>query len=616
MAVALTLSVAACTSKASTPPAQVAAEQFLTALGDRDPAKAAALTTSETEAATSLQATLTGLGEKVTGSYDVTGLREVKDSSATAAYKVSWTIPGAAKKWSYAGTVPVVKKGDSWKVDWSPAAVFPGLLAGQHLALTRTQPPRADLLDSAGQPLFTETDVVTVGVQPSKVTDLGALAQKLAEVLGVTAADIVADVTPAKPDAFVPVITIRKDLYDSVKLQIYDLPGAVFQAGKRLLSPATGWGQPLLGGVGAATKEIIDASSGTILEGDQTGLSGLQKSYDATLRGLSGYDAYAAADKDGQTNQKLATVIGPVPGKPVQLTLDRAAQSVAQTTLAGVPEQAAIVALQPSTGKILAVANSASAQGNIAMNGRYPAGSTFKVVTYGAAFSADPATTPDTQAACPGTMTVDGKVFQNENAFDKGTVSLRDAFAYSCNTTAIDLALKLGDSALPTYAAKLGLGATWDLPVDAFSGAVPVAAGQTELAGDAIGQGKVEVSPLAMASIAGATASGAPIAPSLEGGKQATAGAALDPTVTASMATVMRAVVEQPFGTANDLVDLPGAIVGKTGTAEFGTDVPPKSHSWFVGVRGDLTIAVFVYGGESSSDSAVPLAKTFFTDYP
>ncbi|HEV2886721.1 MAG TPA: hypothetical protein VGX49_07420, partial [Jatrophihabitans sp.] len=62
------------------------------------------------------------------------------------------------------------------------------------------------------------------------------------------------------------------------------------------------------------------------------------------------------------------------------------------------------------------------------------------------------------------------------------------------------------------------------------------------------------------------------------------------------------------------LHDLAGEIRGKTGTAEFGTDTPPKSHSWFAGVRGDLAIAVFLYGGENSSTGAVPLARQFFTN--
>jgi len=75
---------------------------------------------------------------------------------------------------------------------------------------------------------------------------------------------------------------------------------------------------------------------------------------------------------------------------------------------------------------------------------------------------------------------------------------------------------------------------------------------------------------------------------------------------------MMRAVVTE--GTATALRDVPGGPVsGKTGTAEYGTAVPPRSHAWFTGFRGDLAFAVFVQDGQSSSTTAVPVARAFLT---
>jgi cell division protein FtsI/penicillin-binding protein 2 len=54
-------------------------------------------------------------------------------------------------------------------------------------------------------------------------------------------------------------------------------------------------------------------------------------------------------------------------------------------------------------------------------------------------------------------------------------------------------------------------------------------------------------------------------------------------------------------------------VYGKTGTAEFGTDVPPKSHAWFIGYQGDLAFVVFVDSGEFGGDTAVPIANDFLT---
>ena len=83
------------------------------------------------------------------------------------------------------------------------------------------------------------------------------------------------------------------------------------------------------------------------------------------------------------------------------------------------------------------------------------------------------------------------------------------------------------------------------------------------------------------------------------------------------MNALLRATVALPGATAySSLNGLPGQIRGKTGTAEFGTDVPPKSHSWFAGVRGDLAVSVFIYGGEQSTTGAVVLAQKFFEALP
>jgi cell division protein FtsI/penicillin-binding protein 2 len=68
-------------------------------------------------------------------------------------------------------------------------------------------------------------------------------------------------------------------------------------------------------------------------------------------------------------------------------------------------------------------------------------------------------------------------------------------------------------------------------------------------------------------------------------------------------------------GTAKPLATVAGPpISGKTGTAEFGTATPPQAHAWFIGFRGDMAFAVFVQNGESSSTTAVPMARTFLTN--
>jgi cell division protein FtsI/penicillin-binding protein 2 len=533
------------------------------------------------------------------------------DKAATRDVTVSWTIPGQEKPWSYPSKLELVKRGEDWKVHWETTVVHPELGPTQKFAVERTLPERAPILDTAGQPLFSKQQVVTVGIEPGKATDLDGLAATLAGILAaekVTAAEIVADARKAKPTAFVPVVTLRQARYLAVKPQIYSLPGTVFQQSERLLPITPTFGQPLLGKVGEATAEVLKEAGDVYAAGDQLGTSGLQRTYNKQLAGVPSV-VISLADPTGKPVKELASFAGSA-GTPLTTTLDRTVQTAAEQALTSVPQQAAIVAIRPGTGEILAVANSANVDFNIALEGKYPPGSTFKIVTMAAILQSG--ISPTSSAPCPGQVTVGGKRFTNADSFDLGTVPLRTAFARSCNTTMINLAGKLPADKLASTAAQYGIGQEWRLGVPAYGGAVPPAADATEAAADAIGQGKVLVSPLSMALAAGTMKVGSLPSPSLIEGKKAS------PTVPVKASTGVdvvlqgfaRAVVTE--GTAKAaLGNARGEVAGKTGTAEYGDATPPRSHSWFAGYRGDLAFAVFVYDGASSGKIAAPIAATF-----
>ena len=346
-------SLAAC-SHGGTSPEQAAAQRFLDALGRDDAAAAAAATSDRAGAGDVIASSLKSLGNP-SGT-----LRVTSQHGTSAQYHASWSVAGTSTPWTYQGTLQLSNNSGAWTVAWTPSAIYPDLGAGQHLLARHTQPPRAQLEDAAGQPLFTQTPVVYVGIEPSQVKNLESLAATLAATLHISAADIVNSVKHAPTrDAFVDVITLRKPAYEAVRSIIHPLPGTVFRTGTELLGPTSRFAQPLLGHVGTATADIVKASGGRVRDGDQTGLDGLQRVFDAQLAGTPGVDIYAA-DADGTPVGKLAGLGAPRPGTPVQLTLDRAVQSAADDALGSVPQSAAIVAVQPSTGRILAVANSAA----------------------------------------------------------------------------------------------------------------------------------------------------------------------------------------------------------------------------------------------------------------
>ncbi|NYJ04242.1 penicillin-binding transpeptidase domain-containing protein [Petropleomorpha daqingensis] len=546
------------------------------------------------------------------------GKVSVKDDTATVAWKATWDL-AAAPDWSYAATLDLKKSGDSWKVVSEPTIVSPELDKGQHLVLTRSLPDRAAITDATGQPLFTPTEVVNVGVDPAQVTDLPALAAALGAATGIDPQQIITDVQKAKPGQFVPVITLRRPDFEAIRAQVFDLPGAVFPTDTRLLAPSSRFALALLGRVGGATAEVIDDSKGSdgkprYAAGDQLGLSGLQKAFQEQLTGTPGFTvAVASTDAStGDQGRQIASV-APKPGTPIQTPLVPAIQNAADAAVAGQQLPTHIVVVRPGTGEVLAVSSNPAADPGNALRGQFPPGSSMKTMTATALLSAG-TVTPDTTVPCPGTTTVDGREFENEDQFDLGTVSLTEAFAQSCNTSFIQLGVQLPDDALAKAAASYGVGSDWHLPIGIFSGTVPADATGTTKAADQIGQGQVLMSPAQMALVAAGIASGKPAAPVEVVGADAAGPAPTGPAqqVLDALRPMMRQVVLT--GTAKALGDR-GEVYGKTGTAEFGDKTPPDAHGWFVGYQlggpqGDIAFACLVEGGQSSS-AAVAVIDAF-----
>jgi cell division protein FtsI/penicillin-binding protein 2 len=610
-ALAVLLATAGCSLFQDEPGPDERARAFLEAWARGETAAAAAQTDDPAAAQAGLDALRTGLGSP-NGTLTLGDVGSEGKDKATARFTAEWALPAVAAPWRYDGTLPLVRSDDAWTVQWGPTDLHPQLPAGRTVRVVRELPERAALQDAAGQPLFRRAAVVTVGVEPRRVTDLSALATTLAAALEIDPADIVADVKAAKPTAFVPVITLRRADYEKVKPKIYDLPGTVFRSGERQLGPTARFAQPLLGRVGEATAEVLKEVGGGYRAGDQLGVSGLQRALNDQLTGTAGARIEAVPAATGQQPTVLGRVDGK-PGTPVRTTLDRAVQDAADAAVATATTPAALVAVRPSTGEVLAVADNAAAPYDLALAGRFPPGSTFKVVTATALLTAG-VVRPDSAVDCPASTVVYGKRFQNSDRFDLGRVPLRTAFAESCNTSFTQLSQRLDDRSLPAAAALYGVGSTWTLPVPAFGGSVPAPRDDTEKAADAIGQGRVEVSPLAMALVAAAVAKGGGVVPALVAGQPAAGPPPAGPpaAVLPALRDMMRAVVTD--GTASALASVPGGPVsGKTGTAEYGTAVPPRSHAWFTGFRGDLAFAVFVQDGESSKTTAVPVARTFLT---
>ncbi|HET6818040.1 MAG TPA: penicillin-binding transpeptidase domain-containing protein, partial [Mycobacteriales bacterium] len=286
-------------------------------------------------------------------------------------------------------------------------------------------------------------------------------------------------------------------------------------------------------------------------------------------------------------------------------------QLAAEKALADETKPAALVAVRASDGAVLAVANTPDATSyDRALEGHYPPGSTFKVVTTYALLGHG--VTPTTPVPCPPTIAVGGRTFRNFEGEAAASPTFATDFAISCNSAFIGASRRLAPKDLPDAAQSFGLGGRWTLPLPSYSGSVPPATDAVTLAADSIGQGSVSVSPLAMAMVAAAVDAGVVHAPTLvTDPKQGVApadGQSLDAARVARLRALMLKVVQS--GTAAK-AGLPAGTHGKTGTAEFGTGPHPKTHAWFIGWRGGVAFAVLVEGGGVGGAVAAPIAARF-----
>ena len=572
--------------------------------------------------------------------------------NASAPLNYTWKFGDA--EWKYTVPAKFRKSGEKWLAVWDPATLVPGLADSEVLSKGSQSPQRADILGAGDAPLVTYRPVVNVGIDKPQLVgaDPADSAAKLAALVGVDPAGYVQQVQASGAEAFVSAITLREEGRTITNEQIAAIPGARAIPASVPLAPSRTFARAVLGTVGEATAEQIEASEGALTAGDVTGIGGLQQQYDEQLRGTDAVVIRAQrADLTREQIQSAATdprrvlfEVAPTPGTPLKTTIDAKLQSLAESTLEDVAPASAIVALRPSSGAVLAVASGPGSNGyNTAMLGQYAPGSIFKMVDSLAMFRNG--MTPDSTVQCTPTLTVDGRTFKNSEGYPEtslGAVTLRDAFAHSCNTAFISQRDAVSQGQLEAAATSMGVAVEAPkLGAEAFLGSVPAQAQGTEHAASMIGQGKVLLSPLAAAIMAGSVAKGAPVsaqlvlnpdagapaagttagstAPAAAPSATATAEApstASDKPITAaeaaSLADMMRAVVTS--GHAGFLSSVPGAPVGaKTGTAEFGNENPPKTHAWIVAVHGDLAVAVFVEDGGLGATTSGPLLKQFLT---
>lgn len=537
------------------------------------------------------------------------------DKTATLHYQ--WNLPSGLK-WSYDAKAQLRQQGDKWTLLWDPTVLHPDLKPREQLRVELRKPQRANVLDRSGTAIVQPRPVLEIGIDKSQLPPANATTSPtaLAKLVEIDPAAYTKSVAANGPKAFVQAIVLRAPEVDpALKATLKAIPGSRVIETTKPLAPSATFARPVLGRVGEATAEIVSQSKGRVAAGDTVGLSGLQKKHDASLQGRMSYAVRAVLPGAQGPEATRDLYVAPVQnGTPLRTTLDTTLQTKAEALLARFPKvPSSIVAIQPSTGAVLAAASGPGSKGyDTARDGRYAPGSTFKVVSALALLRGGQ--TIDGKVDCTPTIASNGRRFKNFPDYPSnklGQVSFKTAVANSCNTVMIRGASKADQPSLATAADSLGM--TQDLGDDAYSGNVPTS--DTGAAHDAsmIGQGRLLASPLGMAVAASSVVAGHRVTPYVVAADKPEPQAPSKPLTeneAKDLRDLMRAVVTE--GGATGLKDLPGKpVLAKTGTAEYGTKNPPSVHSWMIAAQGDLAVAVFVEDGQYGGVTCLPVMKEF-----
>lgn len=307
------------------------------------------------------------------------------------------------------------------------------------------------------------------------------------------------------------------------------------------------------------------------------------------------------------------TLLALTPGTPGRLrtTLSARVQAVAEAQVAR-SAQSAVVVVRPSTGEILAVANSRPGGFNTAFSGSIAPGSTMKIVTASLLLEKDLAGY-DRPHPCPKYASYGGWRFHNVEKFAIKGGTFRDSFGASCNTAFITQAKELDDAALTRQAQEVfGLGRdNWAIGVPSFDGSVPVQRDAPKAA-SLIGQGGVRMNPLNVASVLSTAKTGVfrqpyLVAPGVDHRSLAKADRTLSGSAQRQLRQLLTYTAVSGSG-AEPMAGLGPDVGAKTGSAEV--DHQDKPNGWFTAWRGDLAAAAVVQQGGRGGESAGPIVRS------
>lgn len=551
------------------------------------------------------------------------------------------------------------------------------LLAEENRINIRLIPPARGLIfDLNGQPIAANEQNYRVVMVREDAGDIGEVLERLTRIVPLTAEDLARAMEEMRRRSpFVPVTIADRLTWDDVarvNVNAPALPGITAEVGLSRVYP---WGADLghvVGYVGPVSdydlSRIDDQDPLLQIPKFQIGKTGAENKLEHALRGSAGTKRIEV-NAVGRVMRELDRKEGNS-GADIQLTIDARLQSYVQARLDS--DSAGAVVLDLENGDLRAVASAPTFDPNMfvrgisvanwrdlndnkyrplaakAVQGTYPPGSTFKMVTAMAALE-DGKITPEETINCKGWVEVYGTRFHCWKRAGHGNVNLHESLKQSCDCYYYEISQRVGIDKIAAMARKMGLGIRHDLPLSAVaSGLAPDKAWKKSVRGEdwrigdtvnaSIGQGYVLSSPLQLAIMAGRLATGREITPRLVraiGGTEQPSGlgeslglnenylrrirAAMDDVSNSSRGTAYRSRI-----TASGL-----HMAGKTGTSQVrritaeerargvtrNEDLPweRRDHALFVSFapveNPRFAVAVIVEHGGGGSTAAAPIAR-------
>ena len=563
-----------------------------------------------------------------------------------------------------------------WRIVWDDGLVLPELKGGNLLKMDTIAPARGIIYDRKNVPIVSQTDVMSIGLIPNQISydTETAMTMEIGRLTGVYPAEIKALYeSKRETDWYVPVGEVALSEIN----RLVGFGGVVLSQYNSRFYVLNGVAPQSVGYVSPVPREQVGQyTRNGYSVNTRVGQTGIEKWAEKYLSGKTGGTLYVT-DKDGKVISTLASSAGE-PSSSVTLTIDENLQDQTQKALNGF--RGSIVVLERDTGRILAIASSPKYDPNLfdpynanssyvlgdllsdpytplldrSVQGRYPLGSVFKVITFSAALESG-TYTPETPYTCGYHFTELGDRILNDWTWDhfqdellttgeghtqpSGDLDLTGALMRSCNPYFWHIGLDLFNqgrvSAIADMARGFGLGSPTGIEqLDEAAGTIINPESLLEATNQAIGQGDVLVTPLQVADFMAAIGNGGTLyRPQLVEKITSDAGVVsvtfkpeargvlpMRPETLAALRTAMLTVIRNKRGTAYPrFTNISIPIYGKTGTAETSTGVP---HAWFAGYTDannpalpDIAIAVVAENAGEGSQIAAPMFKRVVETY-